>query len=78
MLYGDRKIHNECNTTIPPSDKIDFKNGETISNTNWKRFVKQWNNFELATGLNEKKMNVRLAIFLYLTGKQGEEKYLKR
>ena len=38
--------------TIPSPDKIDFKNGQTISN-NWKRFVKQWRNFELATGLNE-------------------------
>ena len=60
--------------TIPPPDKIDFKNGQTIS-SNWKRFVKQWRNFELATGLNEKKMNVRLATFLCVIGKQGEEKY---
>lgn len=59
---------------LQPPEKVDFSNSQTISR-DWKRFIQQWKNYELATGLKTKKMEIRLATFLCVLGVQGEEKF---
>ena len=59
---------------LQPPEKVDFSNSETIAR-DWKRFVQQWKNYELATGLNKKEKEIRLATLLCVLGSQGEDKY---
>ena len=62
------------NLNITPPEHLDFKNGSSLSQK-WKSFKTQWKNYEIATGLNEKKAEVKLATFLCVIGPQGQEKY---
>ena len=55
-------------------EPIDFRNAREISST-WKRFLSQWRNYEIATGLKKKSEEVRLATFLCVIGSQGQEEY---
>ena len=60
--------------SLQPPEKVDFSNSQTVSR-DWKRFVQQWRNYELATGLQTKTMEVRLATLLCVLGRQGEDKF---
>ena len=42
--------------SLQPPEKVDFSNSQTVSR-DWKRFVQQWRNYELATGLQTKTMD---------------------
>ena len=61
-------------TSLSPPQALDLSAGGNTS-TNWKKFKKAWNNYEVATGLIEKPSNVRLATFLHVIGEAGVEKY---
>ena len=52
---------------VPAPAPIDFRNGKS-SNDNWKRFKLQWKNYEIATGLDKKGKNVRMATFFCIIG----------
>ena len=59
---------------VPPPKAVELNDASSAA-ANWKKFIKQWKNFELATGLAEKPANIRLATFMSVIGEEGQEKY---
>ena len=41
----------------------------------WKRFKKFWLNYSIASAVNEKEENVKVATFLHVAGEKSMEKY---
>jgi len=60
--------------SIPPPKAVELNDASSAA-TNWKKLLKQWTYFELATGLETKKKDIRLATFLSIIGDEGLEKY---
>ena len=68
ILHGDRKMN------IPVPNKLVLNSGQAVAE-NWKSFYTQWRNYEVATGLCKKPMDVRVATFLCVIGEEGVEKF---
>ena len=62
-----------ANSQLPVPEKLNFEDGREAAA--WRRFKRQWTNYELATGLKSKPKDIRLATFLNIIGNQGFEKY---
>jgi len=60
--------------TIPPPKPVVLSDNGSAA-ANWKKFLAQWQNFELATGLDKKPSEVRVATLLSIIGEDGQEKY---
>ena len=59
---------------LPTPNKLVLRSGQAVAE-NWKSFHTQWRNYEVATGLCKKQMEVRVATFLCVIREEGIEKY---
>ena len=60
--------------TIPCPKQLDFQKSQSPRDE-WTRFKDAWNNYEIATELQKKEEQIRLATFLSIIGDQGIERF---
>ena len=59
---------------IPVPTRLELKTAKSVFQA-WNAFRRNWDNYEIATGLHQKEKNIRFATFLSVVGPDGLEKY---
>ena len=57
-----------CPHGIPPPEKLKITDEATSLAQNWRRFLRGWNNYEVATNLRGESSEFRCAIFMTMCG----------
>ena len=59
---------------IPPPSKLKITDDSSLQ-LNWKRFLRGWTNYEVATGLIGESVEYRCAVFMTVIGEDACEKF---